>query len=67
MVYTLDIEVHIYKHNFVQNKFLLGLIFWRSWGVAPTIFKNTLEERVFEKMVSNLTVLEGIFEAEFQS
>ena len=31
------------------------------------IFKNTLVERVFEKMVSNLSILEGIFEAEFQS
>ena len=31
------------------------------------IFKNTLVERVFEKMVSNLSILEGIFEAKFQS
>ena len=30
------------------------------------IFKNTLLERVFEKMVFNLSILEGIFEAEFQ-
>ena len=29
---------------------------------APRIFKNTYEERVFEKMVSSFTVLEGIFE-----
>ena len=31
------------------------------------IFKNTLVERVFEKMVPNLSILEGIFEAKFQS
>ena len=28
------------------------------------IFKNQLLERVFEKMVSNLSVLEGIFEGQ---
>ena len=44
----------------------MGVKFWRSWGVSPGIFKNTIEERVFEKMVPNLTVLDGIFEAEFQ-
>ena len=47
----------------MQNNFLMGVIFWRSWGVAPGIFKNTNEERVFEKMVPNLSVLEGSFEA----
>ena len=40
--------------------------FETSWGVDPKIFKNTLVERVFEKMVSNLSILEGIFEAKFQ-
>ena len=42
----------------VQN----GVKFWTSWGVATTIFKNTLEEGVFIKMISYLTVLEGILE-----
>ena len=33
MVYTLDIEVYIYIQNiFVQNNFLVGLIFSTSWG-----------------------------------
>ena len=31
----------------------MGMKFETSWGVAPIIFKNTLMERVFEKMVSN--------------
>ena len=44
----------------MQNNFLMGVIFWRSWGVAPGIFKNTNEERVFEKMVANSSVLEGV-------
>ena len=45
----------------------MGMKFETSWGVDPKIFKNTLLERVFEKMVSNLSILEGIFEAKFQS
>ena len=45
----------------------MGMKFETSWGVDPKIFKNTLVERVFEKMVSNLSILEGIFEAKFQS
>ena len=44
----------------------MGMKFETSWGVDPKIFKNTLVERVFEKMVSNLSILEGIFEAKFQ-
>ena len=34
--------------------------------VAPRVFKNTPEERVFEKMVSNFTVLEGILRLKFR-
>ena len=45
----------------------MGMKFETSWGVDQKIFKNTLLERVFEKMVSNLSILEGIFEAKFQS
>ena len=45
----------------------MGMKFETSWGVDPKIFKNTLVERVFEKMVSNLSILEGIFEEKFQS
>ena len=51
----------------VHNNFLMGVKFETSWGVDPRIFKNLLWERVFEKMVSNLSVLEGIFGAKFQS
>ena len=51
----------------MHNNFLMGMKFETSWGVDPKIFKNTLLERVFEKMVSNLSILEGIFEAKFQS
>ena len=42
---------------------LMGVKFWTSWGVATRIFKNILEERVFEKIVPKFTLLEGIFEA----
>ena len=51
----------------MHNNFLMGMKFETSWGVDKKIFKNTLLERVFEKMVSNLSILEGIFEAKFQS
>ena len=44
----------------------MGMKFETSWGVAPRIFKITLLDRVFEKMVSNLSILEGVFEAKFQ-
>ena len=50
----------------VHDNFLMGVKLETSWGVDPRILKNTLLERVFEKMVSNLSVLEGIFEAKFQ-
>ena len=50
----------------MQNNFLMGMKFDTSWGVTPRIFKITLLERVFEKMVSNLSILEGVFEAKFQ-
>ena len=35
----------------MHNKFLVGVKIDKSWGVAPKIFKNTLLERVFEKIV----------------
>ena len=44
----------------------MGVKFWTSWGVAPTIFKITLLRWLFSKMVSNLTILEGIFKTKFQ-
>ena len=50
----------------MHNNFLMGVKFETSWGVDSRIFKNTLVERVFEKMVSNLSILEGVFEAKFQ-
>ena len=50
----------------MHNNFLMGMKFETSWGVARKIFKNTLLERVFEKMVSNLSILEGSFETKFQ-
>ena len=50
----------------MQNNFLIGVKFWTSWGVAIKIFKITILQRLFSKMVSNLTVLEGIFETKFQ-
>ena len=50
-----------------QNSLPLTSIFETRWGVDPKIFKKTLLERVYEKMVSNLSILEGIFEAKFQS
>ena len=58
-------QQHRYKE--VHNNFPMGVKFGTSWGVDPRIFKNTLVERVFEKMVSNLSILEGIFETKFQS
>ena len=50
----------------MHNKIVMGVKVWTSWRVDPGIFKNTLLERAFEKMVSNLTILEGIFETKFQ-
>ena len=47
----------------MHNNFFIGVKFETSWGVEPKISKNTLLERVFEKMVSYLSVIEGIFEA----
>ena len=44
----------------------MGMKFDTSWGVTPRIFKITLLERVFEKIVFNLSILEGVFEAKFQ-
>ena len=44
----------------------MGMKFDTSWGVTPRICKITLLERVFEKVVSNLSILEGVFEAKFQ-
>ena len=50
----------------VANNFLVRFKVWRSWGVAPGIFKDTLYERVFEKMAPNFNVLESCFDAIFQ-
>ena len=50
----------------MQNNFLMGMKFDTSWGVTTRIIKITLLERVFEKIVSNLSILEGVFEAKFQ-
>ena len=47
-----------------DNNFHMSVTFWRSRGVAPEIFIHTLLERVLEKMVSILTVLEGNFDAD---
>ena len=44
----------------------MGIKFETNWGVAARIFDNTNEERVFGKMVINLSLLEVIFEAYFQ-
>ena len=50
------INLYIYKKK-CPDKFLVGLKIWTSWGVAPTIFKVTLEKTVFSKMILNITVL----------
>ena len=50
----------------MHNKFVRGVKFWTSWGVAPTIFKITQLLQLFSKIVSKLTVIEGIFETKFQ-
>ena len=41
----------------VHNKFVMGVKFETSWGLAQKFFNNTLLERVFKKMVSNLSIL----------
>ena len=38
----------------------MGVKFWTSWGVAPTIFKITLLRWLFPKMVSNLWFFENL-------
>ena len=46
---------HIYLNiKKCSDKYPVGLQFWSSWGVAPTIFKITLDETVFSKIVSNI-------------
>ena len=49
------IQHYTYIYKKCPDKFLVGLKFWSSWGVTPTIFKITLEETVFSKMVPNFT------------
>ena len=56
----------MYMYTYIYSQklsptFLWVLKVWSSWEVAPTIFKITLEETVFSKMVPNFTILEGIF------
>ena len=34
----------------MHNKFLMGVKFWTSWGVAPTIFQNHTLENIFQKL-----------------
>ena len=64
------VEGGVLGNNYISIKkcrtTFMGMKFETSWGVAPRIFKNTLLERVFEKMVSNLSILEAVFEAKFQ-
>ena len=45
------------------HKFRMGFKFWSSWGVAPMIFKISLLNRLFPKMVPNFTDYLGILEA----
>ena len=65
------IKVEVWGNNIDIKK--CTTIFSWEWsskqvgGVDKKFFKNTLYERVFEKMVSNLSILKGIFEAKFQS
>ena len=44
-------------------KYPVCLEIWTSWGVTPTIFKITIEETIFSKMVPNFTVIDDILEA----
>ena len=48
------------QQDIVHNNFLMGVKFWTSWGVAPTIFKITLLRWLFSKMVSNLWFFENL-------
>ena len=51
------IYTYIQKKN-CPDKYLVGFIFWSSWGVAPTIFKITLLRRHFSKMSLKVDFLE---------
>ena len=44
----------------MYNKFLMGVKFWTSWGVAPPIFKTTPLRWLFSKIVSNLWFLKNL-------
>ena len=54
---------YIYNHSDKCRKNSCGFNFFIKLEKFSTIFKITLLGWFFEKMVSNLTVLEGIFEA----
>ena len=58
--------IHKYIYKSCPDKFPVGFKIWTSWGVAPLIFKITLEETVLSNMAPNFAVLEGIFDAKFQ-
>ena len=51
MVYTLENGgyIYIYIYIFVHNKFLVGLILWRSWGVAPKFSKTPSKTEFLKK------------------
>ena len=58
-----------YNNISIKKCRTIFLWFW-YFGEVGEIFKNFQKHpvgRVFEKMVSNLSILEGIFEAKFQS
>ena len=44
----------------------MGVKFETSFGVDPKIFKNTLLDRVFEKMVSNTKIYYKRFSCKFE-
>ena len=50
----------------MHNNFLMSVKFGTSWGSLKN-FQNLTTGMIFSKMVSNLSVLEGIFETKFQN
>ena len=65
MVYTFDIGVCIYK-IYLCRIIILWVYYFQQVGEFPNFFQNLTGGMIFKKMAANFTVLEGIFETQFQ-
>ena len=66
MVYTLDIGVYIYTYIKMCTPNFVWVLYFQQIGKLPKFFQNHTGDIIFSKMAPNFTVLEGIFETQFQ-